>query len=67
MDYFRGVAQQYGLYKNIKLNHKVVGAWWDDVESIWNVDVLNVATGEVLKDWCNVFINASGILKYVVP
>jgi cation diffusion facilitator CzcD-associated flavoprotein CzcO len=39
LDYLRGVAQKYGLYKHIRFNTSVEEAHWDDEKRRWKVDV----------------------------
>jgi cation diffusion facilitator CzcD-associated flavoprotein CzcO len=39
LDYLRGVAQKYGLYKYIRFNTSVEEARWDDEKRRWKVDV----------------------------
>lgn len=51
--------------KYIKLNHRVVGAIWDEHEQMWNIRIQkDDGTGEIIEDKANIFINASGVLKY---
>lgn len=65
--YFKTVAKSHDLMKYMRLNHKVVGAFWDENEQMWTV---RVQEGEdpnnVFEDKANIFINASGVLKCVV-
>jgi cation diffusion facilitator CzcD-associated flavoprotein CzcO len=37
LEYWKGVARKYDLYKHIKLEHKVVEARWDDDVGKWQV------------------------------
>ncbi|KAH9987205.1 hypothetical protein F4779DRAFT_611516 [Xylariaceae sp. FL0662B] len=63
LEYFRNVARKYGLYRFIKLSHKVVATRWDEDEGIWNVNVENTSSGEIVHDWCHFMITGSGILN----
>lgn len=65
MAYFKKIADDHGLRKYIRLNHKIVGATWVEETQEWVVKVENLETGEVFEDMCNVLVNASGVLKYV--
>lgn len=65
LEYFRNVAGKYDLYRYIKLNHRVVGAEWDDSGGIWKIQVENLNSGAIFDDWCHFMISASGILKLV--
>lgn len=63
LEYFKAIASKYNLYKNIKLNKQVVRAAWIEAEGIWDIEVQDKLSGEVVADWCHVLINATGILK----
>ncbi|RMZ67005.1 flavin-binding monooxygenase [Pyrenophora seminiperda CCB06] len=39
LDYLRGVARKYNLYKYIRFNTAVDAATWDDAKKRWKVDV----------------------------
>jgi cation diffusion facilitator CzcD-associated flavoprotein CzcO len=62
-DYFRNVVDQYELRKHMKLNHEVVGAYWDEVEGRWDVHVKDLLKGTTFIDYAHIFINGSGLLK----
>lgn len=66
LQYFKRIARDYDLYRFIRLNHRVVGAKWDEAKGIWNVTVENTVTGEVIEDWGHFMITGSGILKCVL-
>lgn len=66
LEYFKGLAKKYELYRFIRLSHKVVGADWVASEGIWKIKVQNLETDEVIEDWCHFMISASGILKSVL-
>lgn len=66
-EYFNSLAEKFDLNKYIKLQHKVVHAAWDEEKGVWQIEVLNEATGMKFTDWCHFFINGSGFLKYVCP
>ncbi|KAH7141875.1 cyclohexanone monooxygenase [Dactylonectria macrodidyma] len=63
LEYFRGIAHKYELYKRIKLSHKLESAKWDEKAGVWNVECVNVATGEKVRDWGHILINGTGILN----
>lgn len=65
LEYFRRIAQDYDLYRVIRLNHRVIGAKWHGAKGMWNVTVENTVTEEVLEDWAHFMITGSGILKSV--
>jgi cation diffusion facilitator CzcD-associated flavoprotein CzcO len=64
--YLRGIVEKYELMRYIKLEHKVTKAEWDDQEGTWKVSIQK-ADGSIFEDWCNVLLNAGGILKYSLP
>lgn len=66
LKYFQDVADEYELRKYIKFEHQIVSAVWSEERGRWNMRIKDLTTGIELDDWCNVFINASGFLKYVV-
>lgn len=45
----------------IKLSHKVVAAYWDE-RGQWDLQVEG-PNGEVIQDYADILINASGLLK----
>ncbi|KAI0172817.1 putative dimethylaniline monooxygenase [Hypoxylon sp. FL1284] len=62
--YFQNVAKKHGLTKYFKVNHRVVGAYWQEGENMWLVKVQRGDDPEdVFEDRCHVFINASGALN----
>ena len=64
LKYFKNVADKYGLRKYIRLEHKVVGAFWDDQDQQWHVKVQRGDNPEdVFEDQGHILINASGVLK----
>lgn len=67
LEYFRGLARKYDLYKYVKLSHRVVGAQWVEEEGIWRIQVENLATKQVFDDYGHFMITASGVLKYALP
>lgn len=48
--------------KYIKLEHKIVGAYWDEEDGLWDVHVQG-PDGVTFIDRCNVLINGGGVLK----
>lgn len=57
---------EHGLERFAKLNHKVVGAYWDEETSHWKVKVEPDGRPEyTFFDYSDILINATGVLKYV--
>lgn len=62
-EYFDGFANKYGLKQYIKTRHQVIGAYWNNQNGGYDVKVKDLATGNIISDHCDIFINASGILN----
>lgn len=64
LGYFKGIADEYGLRKYIRLSHRVVGATWDEHDQQWHVRVQRGGNpGDVFEDRGYILVNASGVLK----
>jgi len=64
LQYLKNLAEKYGLMKYIKLRHKVVGAWWNEENQEWSVDIQRGDDPtDIIHDKCNVLFNAGGVLK----
>ena len=61
--YFKDFSTRHGLDRFIHLNHEVCHAEWDSEAGLWHVEILNKATGEIVKNSAHVLINAGGILN----
>ncbi|KAE8146657.1 hypothetical protein BDV25DRAFT_162063 [Aspergillus avenaceus] len=62
--YLQDVADRYGLRKYIRLNHRVVGAFWNEEEQQWKVRIQRGDDpGDVFEDAGHVLVNASGALN----
>jgi cation diffusion facilitator CzcD-associated flavoprotein CzcO len=46
-DYWTRIARKHDLYKYLKLSQKVEELRWDEQNSVWQVKILNLATGDV--------------------
>lgn len=58
-------ASKYDAEKYMKFQHSVVEARWAEEPGKWKLKVRDEASGNLIDDECDVFINASGVLKYV--
>jgi cation diffusion facilitator CzcD-associated flavoprotein CzcO len=66
LEYFKNLADKHQLRKYIRLNHKVVGAWWKEETQEWHVKIQRGDdVNDIIDDKCNVLVNASGVLKFV--
>ncbi|KAJ0383198.1 hypothetical protein COL922a_010977 [Colletotrichum nupharicola] len=63
LEYFRGIAKKYELYKYIKLSQKLTSASWDEASGVWNVECLDLSTGNTVHNWGHVLINGTGVLN----
>jgi cation diffusion facilitator CzcD-associated flavoprotein CzcO len=61
--YFNSFSKKHGLAKFCKTQHQVIGATWNIAKGGYDVAVKNVATGETFADYCDILVNASGILN----
>lgn len=61
----KDVAKQYEVEKYIRLQHSVESAIWNEERGKWDLQIRNGSS--LIRDECDVFINASGVLKYVFP
>ncbi|KAJ6190510.1 hypothetical protein N7519_000531 [Penicillium mononematosum] len=59
--YMKDVAKQYEVEKYIRLQHSVESAIWNEEKGKWELQIRNGAT--LIRDECDVFINASGVLN----
>ena len=60
------VADKYDCNRYIKYNHKVTSATWIEDKGKWHITVQG-SDGQTIHDEVDVFINAGGILKCVLP
>lgn len=51
------------MYDEIKTEHQVNGAHWNEQNGTWDLKVVDLKTGEEFHDYCHMLINSSGILK----
>ncbi|KAF2498481.1 FAD/NAD(P)-binding domain-containing protein [Lophium mytilinum] len=63
--YFKDVVATHSLGEFCKLNHRVVGAWWNEDLGEWKIEVQrgdNV--DDTFEDTANILINATGVLNH---
>ncbi|KAI0154842.1 hypothetical protein GGR57DRAFT_502038 [Xylariaceae sp. FL1272] len=61
--YLDTICEEEHMIDTIKTCHRVVGAWWDESQGLWDLKVQNLETGEEFKDYAHILIDASGILN----
>jgi cation diffusion facilitator CzcD-associated flavoprotein CzcO len=59
------VSTKYDLEKYVKFNTKVQSAIWDEDAGMWRLIVI-AADGSQFEDECDILVNGSGVLKYVL-
>jgi cation diffusion facilitator CzcD-associated flavoprotein CzcO len=62
-DYHENFARKYGLLQYIRLDHQVIGAYWDNHLGGYDVKIKDNANGSVIRNHCDILINAGGILN----
>ncbi|KAM0251715.1 hypothetical protein ACHAQJ_008036 [Trichoderma viride] len=61
-EYFKGRAQEYGVFEHVHFNHRVVEAKWNSSLGQWHLKIVN-SNAKIIEDKCEVLINASGPLN----
>jgi len=64
-NYMHGVADKYDCNRFIKYKHSVKSAIWNESKAKWEIQV-QAGDGSTVHDEVDVFINAGGVLKYVL-
>jgi hypothetical protein len=54
-------AEKYNLRKYIRLNHKVLGARWDEEKGEYEVKIQS--GDKAIMDWCNILMNGSVLIN----
>ncbi|KAL2847074.1 hypothetical protein BJX68DRAFT_268374 [Aspergillus pseudodeflectus] len=62
-EYFSNFSTKYGLRKYCRTNHEVTGAFWANERGGWDVHVHDLKSNETHVDYCDILINASGVLN----
>jgi len=61
--YFKDFAKKYDLEKYAKFSHRVSKAAWNAEKGGWDVEVTNLKDGTVIQDYCDMLVNAGGLLN----
>ena len=61
--YLCRICEEENMTDCIKTSHKVMGAVWSEERSVWEIDVEDLKTGQVIGEAADFLIDASGILK----
>ncbi|KAK3066148.1 hypothetical protein LTS18_001965, partial [Coniosporium uncinatum] len=62
-NYFDHFSKKHGIDQYVKTKHQVVHAKWNDHKAGYDVQIKDLRSGEVIDDYCDILINASGILN----
>jgi cation diffusion facilitator CzcD-associated flavoprotein CzcO len=61
--YLTGIAEKYGVMRYVKLSHKITSCKWNDCSKKWELEVLDLKTGEVILDDADILLSARGNLN----
>ena len=64
LDYLRETAGEYGIDREVRLHHKVLGASWSSDQARWTVEVERTDTGEHTRLSCTWLFTACGYYRY---
>jgi cation diffusion facilitator CzcD-associated flavoprotein CzcO len=63
-EYLKGIYEEHDfINKYVKLKHQIEHAQWDATKGVWKLRVRDLATGTVVDDEAEFFINAGGVLN----
>lgn len=60
MAYMKHTVKKWRLDRDLQLNTKVIGAYWQEDRGEWKVTV--ECEGKQRDEYCNVLISAQGVL-----
>jgi cation diffusion facilitator CzcD-associated flavoprotein CzcO len=61
LQYFTDFYHKEKLEQFVKLEHKILGARWQEDKGQWEVEIEH--QGKTFIDWCHVLMNGSGLLN----
>lgn len=64
LNYINETAQEHGIDRHIRLQHKVVAARWSSREAKWTVEVERGDSGERIQLSCNFLMMCAGYYSY---
>ncbi|KAH7389237.1 hypothetical protein BKA64DRAFT_696700 [Cadophora sp. MPI-SDFR-AT-0126] len=64
-DFYKGRAEAYGVFKRLKLLHRVVQAIWSEERGKWELEIEDLANDRTFTNKAKVLINAGGYLKFI--
>lgn len=63
--YIKRTVKKWNLDRDIQLNTKVAGAYWEENNGRWRLSIEH--EGNKREEYCDVLISAQGVLVYVLP
>ncbi len=64
LKYVRETAEEYGIDRKIRYNHRLRRAEWSSEQGLWTVEAENSATGEAVTLTCNFLFMCTGYYDY---
>jgi cation diffusion facilitator CzcD-associated flavoprotein CzcO len=64
LEYVRRTAQESGIDRQIRFQHRVLSAAWSSAESRWTVEAERTDTGETVQVTCGFLWTCSGYYRY---
>ncbi|PLW70630.1 flavin-containing monooxygenase [Pseudohalioglobus lutimaris] len=64
LKYVRDTAEEYGIDRKIRFQHRVVSADWSSTDSLWTVQVNRGETSEIVTMQCQFLLLCSGYYNY---
>jgi cation diffusion facilitator CzcD-associated flavoprotein CzcO len=65
LSYIKATVKKWSLDKNLHLNTRVIGAYWQPDLGQWRITVEH--EGKQREEICDVLISAQGVLVYALP
>lgn len=62
--YFKRTVAKYNLDRDVKLNHRVEHARFDETEGKWHLTIRRMDTDETITDTCDILVSATGFLSH---
>lgn len=63
MRYYKGLADKWGVDKITRFDSRLVRATWDSILYRYNLEIEDLKSGPLIRDYADVLINATGWLK----
>lgn len=65
--YFRSVAEQYRVVEHVRFHSMVEKAVWNELDSVWEVTVVNLTTKERMVRRAKILVSGVGSLSVPKP